>query len=179
MHLSLLFLLKFTFTVGRKHGHGHLLQTCSKSRPWCTVSVGKELFLVLCLSKWRGPGATRECYFYINKCSFVLSLPHDSFRNGSEFRPKPCHLTVLNTKQIFTANAEYLSLMSGVAGTERQVIYTSICWLPRNVVAMCWYWNSHSSNCLSKSFFLTSLGGFPSPAQGAIATFGREDQSEA
>lgn len=81
------------------------------------LSVGKELFLVLCLDKWRGPGATHECYFYINKCPFVLALPHESFRNGSEFILKPCHLTILDTKQIFTANAEYLSLVCGVAVT--------------------------------------------------------------
>lgn len=75
MHLSLLFLLKFTFTVGQKHGHGHLLQTCSKSRPWCTVSVGKELFLVLCLSKWRGPGQpVNATFILINALLFYLCL---------------------------------------------------------------------------------------------------------
>lgn len=89
MYLSLLILLSFTFTVGQKQAHGHLLWTCCKSGPRLAVSVGKELFLVLSLNEWRGPCTTHECYFYVNKCSFVLALPHESFAINQSSDPNP------------------------------------------------------------------------------------------
>lgn len=97
---------------------------------------------------------------------------------------RPCHFTVLSNEQVFTINAEYL-----VSGINTDIWYgwhIALSHLYQLLLVTqtfgCYVlvlkFTHFQLPARSKQFFLTSFGTFPSPAQRAVAAFGREGVSE-